>query len=184
MGGARIDRGPVVTDDAPQGLEIERVFLLRGMPPLPPAEEVWEIEQGYLPRTRTADGGWTTEGRLRRVRSAGRTRCFLTRKRGEGLVREETEREIPEAEFERRWGETAERRLRKVRHRVRSHGNLWEIDRFLDLPLVLAEVELPHPDAVVAPPPWLSPWIVREVTEDPRYRNSALAFGGGLPPVE
>lgn len=172
-------------DGSTPSLEIERVFLLRGMPPLPPAEEVWEIEQGYLPRTRTADGsGWTSEGRLRRVRTGGCTRCYLTRKQGEGLVREETEREIPEIEFEQRWGETSGRRLRKVRHRVRAEGCLWEIDRFLDLPLVLAEVELPDVDAEVALPDWLSPWIVREVTEDPRYRNSALAFGGGLPPVE
>ena len=31
-------------------LEIERVYLLRGMPQIPRGAEQWHIEQGYLPR--------------------------------------------------------------------------------------------------------------------------------------
>jgi CYTH domain-containing protein len=36
-------------------------------------------------------------------------------------------------------------------------------------------------DTIVEPPPWLAGWILREVTDDPRYRNSALALRGVVP---
>lgn len=161
--------------------EIERVFLLRGMPPLPPHAELWEIEQGYLPR---AESESDLEGRLRRQVEGGTTRHLLTRKRGVGLVRSEEEREIPAEEFAKWWPRTEGRRLRKTRHRVAAGGVIWEIDRFSGLELVLAEVELPDPRTPLEIPPWLAPLIVREVTEDPRYRNFELARRGGLLPEE
>ena len=37
------------------------------------------------------------------------------------------------------------------------------------------EVELETPDQPVTPPQWLAPHIVREVTDDPAYTNSALS---------
>lgn len=161
--------------------EIERVFLLRGMPPLPPHAETWLIEQGYLP---PAETGSDLEGRLRRQVEGGTTRHLLTRKRGLGLVRSEEEREISPAEFARWWPRTEGRRLRKTRHRVAAGGAIWEIDRFEGLELVLAEVELPDPHAPIEIPPWLAPLVVREVTEDPRYRNFEIARRGGLLPPE
>jgi CYTH domain-containing protein len=54
-------------------------------------------------------------------------------------------------------------------------GLAWEIDVFEDRPLVLAEVELPSADAEAPPPAWLARHVVREVTDDPAYANSALA---------
>ena len=62
-------------------------------------------------------------------------------------------------------------------------GNLiWKIDEFLDRDLSLAEIELD--DAAQQPtlPGWLAPHVVREVTDDPRYANLALAeLGDGTP---
>jgi CYTH domain-containing protein len=160
--------------------EIERVFLLRAVPdPLPPGE-VWRIEQGYLPPA-AGDDPTRLEGRLRRIAHAdGRVEHVHTLKRGVGLVREEVERTIDAATFEREWPRTAGRRLAKVRTRIADGDRTWEVDRFLSIPVALAECELPSPDAPLAIPAWLAPFIEREVTEEPAFRNSELARRAGL----
>ena len=160
--------------------EIERVFLLRAVPDPLPAGEVWRIEQGYLPPAAGTDPT-QLEGRLRRVEHAdGRIEHVHTLKRGVGLVREETERTIDAATFEREWPRTAGRRLSKIRTRIAEGDRTWEVDRFLTLPVALAECELPSPDAPLAIPAWLAPFIEREVTEEPAFRNSELARRAGL----
>lgn len=162
------------------GLEIERVFLLRGMPPLPDGAAAFEIEQGYLP---PADGVEDLEGRLRRqVDPDGRVHRLLTRKHGRGLVRREEERPLAAEEFDRWWPRTEGRRIRKRRHRVPEGGLVWEIDRFEGIDLVLAEVELPSPETPLPVPAWLAPLVLREVTEDPRYRNFEIARRSGVLP--
>lgn len=170
---------------APGGREIERVWTLRGMPAIPPEAqvEIWEIEQGYLAPPAEGEDALAAlgfpEGRLRRiVEPGGRTRFFHTVKRGTGLVRIEEEREISREEFERSWPRTAGRRLAKTRHRVSAGGLVWEIDRFHAIPLAMAEVELPDEHARCEMPEWLAPWVAREVTDDARYRNFALATHG------
>ena len=167
--------------DSP-GLEIERVWVLRSMPEaIPQDAEVWTIEQGYMPlgaNEASAHAGYP-EGRLRRiVRSDGSEIFRHTTKRGSGMVREEVERSIDAAEFRRWWPLTEGRRVEKTRHRIRVDGLVWELDRFHSLPLVMLEVELPSPDAPARLPEWAAPLVVREVTEDARYRNAALATGG------
>ncbi len=160
--------------------EIERVFLLRAVPDPLPTGEVWRIEQGYLPPAAGTDPT-QLEGRLRRVEHAdGRVEHVHTLKRGLGLVREETERTIDAATFAREWPRTAGRRLSKIRTRITEGDRIWEIDRFLALPVALAECELPSPDAPLAIPAWLAPFIAREVTEEPAFRNSELARRAGL----
>ncbi|MGE0707388.1 MAG: adenylate cyclase [Planctomycetota bacterium] len=164
---------------APQ--EIERVYLLSGLPELPPGAEPWRIEQGYLPE-HELDAPDCLEGRVRRKTApTGKTSYVHTIKRGQGLVREETERAIDAAEFEAAWGRTLGRRISKTRHRVREGELVWEVDVFDELPLVMAEVELPYAEYPVELPAWLAPHVVRELTEDSRYRNFALATEG-LPP--
>jgi CYTH domain-containing protein len=115
-------------------------------------------------------------GRLRRnVRPDGSVKHTHTLKTGTGLQRAEREREIAQGDFERHWPRTEGRRVRKTRWRV-PHGQVvWEIDDLEDGWMTLAEVELESPDQVVSPPAWLAPRIVREVTDDPTYTNSALA---------
>ncbi len=173
--------------DGDAGCEIERVWTLTAPPEIPAGAEVWEIEQGYLApiaegEEALAQAGFP-EGRLRRVTEpGGRERFFHTVKRGSGVVREEFEREIARAEFEAAWPRTAGRRVAKTRHRVRDAASgrelVWEIDVFRGLPLAMAEVELPDEHAPCPFPAWLAPMIAREVSEDPRYRNAALAMYG------
>ena len=158
-------------EDASAGsspLEIERKFLLDGMPALPERAEPHRMEQGYLP---------DDPGRLRRaVGPDGRTVFTLTIKTGAGLVRREDERTISEQEFTNLWPRTAGRRLAKTRYRVDEDGLVWEIDRYDDLDLVLAEVELPSADTRITVPEWLRPHLVREVTDEPEYQNYEIAL--------
>jgi adenylate cyclase len=169
--------------------EIERKYLLDALPALPEGTEVCSIEQGYLPDPagpeREGDDS-PPEGRLRRIVEAdGSVRMVHTVKTGRGVRRTETERAISAAEFERYWPLTEGRRVSKKRYRApdasaAASGSavVWEIDAFEDRDLVLAEVELPSVDEEVRFPPWLGPNVVREVTEDPSYRNYALAVHG------
>jgi len=181
-------------------LEIERKFLLDGPPAMPEGAEALMIEQGYLPpdagpespdhagpdalgrsgsegRPHSAQADDHTEGRLRRITTAaGEVHYQHTIKEGAGLVRRETNRSITAAEFESLWPRTAGRRLTKTRWRVREGDVVWEIDHIEDPEVDLAEVELPRADAQVEIPPWLSPRIVREVTDDPAFTNYELAM--------
>lgn len=158
--------------------EIERVWVLRSMPEVPAGAERWTIEQGYLP-VAAPDSPEFPEGRLRRVTLAdGSIRRFHTVKRGAGLVREELERDLDDAEFARWWPATEGRRLRKIRHRFPHGGLTWELDEFLDLPLVMLEVELPDERTEAKLPAFLASRVEREVTDDARYRNFALATRG------
>ena len=61
----------------------------------------------------------------------------------------------------------------KTRHRVRHGRHTWGVDVFDgdNVGLVVAEVELKSEDEAIT----LPPWIGREVSVDPRYRNTYLA---------
>ena len=90
-------------------------------------------------------------------------------------MRAEFEEELPEAEFARLWPLTEGARLRKRRYLVPAEALVWEIDEFLDRPLVLAEIELPSAETEIPIPEWLAPAIVREVTDEPAFSNLRLA---------
>jgi adenylate cyclase len=160
-------------------LEIERKYLLNGLPSLPADHEVWRIRQGYFtdPIVNALDAGdGLLSGRIRQtVLPDGSILCTHTIKRGSGVVRTEIEREITREQFDRHWPRTAGRRLNKVRRRVKAGDVMWEIDQFEELALVLAEVELEGADQAVAFPGWLEPHVVREVTDDPAFTNAAIA---------
>ena len=172
--------------------EIERVYLLRALPTPLPCGEVWRIDQGYLPlQSQVIDGNshasgapipsHQLEGRLRRItHSDGSVEHIHTIKSGVGLVRQETERSIDAETFAREWPRTVGRRLEKLRTRITVGDRLWEIDQFTHIPVVLAECELPSIDAPLDIPDWLAPFIVREVTEEPAFRNAELALRSGL----
>ena len=146
-------------------LEIERKFLLGDLPPGYERHPHELIRQGYA-----ADG--------LRFRQRGDT-WFETRKIGAGMVLEEHEREIGRDEFEAAWPATEGRRLEKTRTEVPlGDGLIAEVDVFLGALEGLRYVEVEFDDEVAArsfvPPAWFG----REVTDDFRYRNSALARNG------
>lgn len=167
LGGVR-QLADMVAARAHGDVEIERKFLLRGLPPEASRAPAREIEQGYLPGERLVE-------RLRRVRDGERLRHYRTVKLGEGVTRTEVEEETEAELFERLWPLTEGRRVTKRRYRARDGDLLWEVDEFLDRELVLAEVELPSESTPAEPPEWLRSYVVREVTGEPEYVNARLA---------
>ncbi|MCC6931093.1 MAG: CHAD domain-containing protein [Gemmatimonadaceae bacterium] len=155
---------------ARSGLEIERKYLLRGMPHPMPEATVKEIEQGYLPGERLLE-------RVRRVRvRVGESeRYFRTVKLGTGLVRTEIEEECGRDVFDVLWPLTEGKRVRKRRHVVADGALNWEVDEFTDRELVLAEIELPAAGITTEFPAWLMAHVERDVTDDPAYVNANLA---------
>jgi len=149
--------------------EVERKYLLSKFPSLKGLDaEMLLLDQGYLPGDRLAE-------RVRRVRGPDGTRWYRTVKLGAGVSRIEVEEETTERIFRTLWRLTSGRRVRKRRFRVRHGDRVWEIDRFRDRLLVLAEVELPREDTPVEIPEWLARVVVREVTGEPEYVNLNLA---------
>lgn len=152
------------------GVEIERRFLVRGGSWRDAATGARRLRQGYLAR----EGGVTV--RLRLEPGAAR----LTIKGPGGLVRPEYDYPLPPHEAaEMLESLCTGRRLDKTRHAVPHGGLVWEVDVFEGplAGLVIAEVELPHPGHLLDLPPWAG----REVTEDPRYANAALASAAAPP---
>jgi CHAD domain-containing protein/CYTH domain-containing protein len=149
-------------------VEIERKFLLRGMPRRKGARSI-RIDQGWLPGERLLE-------RIRRIREAdGTILYYRALKTGRGLTRREIEEETSEHVYRTLWPLTRGRRIAKRRMIVDDGDFTWEIDRFYGRDLVLAEVEVPSPETPVVPPRWLEKWVVREVTGESEYVNINLA---------
>ena len=150
-------------------LEIERKFLVDRLPDglLDRAEKA-PILQGYL---------LLEPERELRIRRMGREHS-MTLKQGRGLQRQEQECVIPAEQFEMLWPLTAGRRIVKTRYRLPRGEHCWEIDLFAEnlSPLILLEVEFA---SVVQSREFEIPgFVLREVTDDPAYKNAALATGG------
>jgi adenylate cyclase len=147
--------------------EIERKFLVAG--------ESWRAgahgvlyRQGYL-------GAGDRAACTVRVRVAGERAWLTIKGPSAGGARDEYEYPVPVADAEEMLSRLCTGgRVEKLRHRVPYAGRTWEVDEFTgeNAPLVVAEVELDSVDAEVS----LPPWVGREVTEDPRYTNAALAL--------
>lgn len=150
------------------GIEIERKFLLDGLPATMRYARREAIRQGYV----ALDGD--TEVRIRITPTA----AVLTIKAGHGGVRVEEELRLDSRQADALWRLTDGRRVEKARRRVRAGGAVVEIDVYagaLD-GLVVAEVEFDDEQSARAfePPPWFG----REVTDDRRYANRSLASDG------
>src|SRR4051812_17088776 len=148
-------------------MEVERKFLLDALPSGMDAGA--RIEQGYL-----AIDPAGSEVRVRRKGPA----TLMTVKTGAGMVRGEEEFAIDADVFARLWALTEGRRVVKRRHLVPVGAFSAEVDVYEGAlsGLLTAEVEFPDEAAALAfaPPAWLG----RDVTDDARYGNRALAVNG------
>ena len=163
------------TEHTDAHFEIERKFLIampdRGMLEACPGASCSEIVQTYLK---------CGEGESRRVRksTAGGNNVFTltVKKHITNMRRIEDEREISQSEYERLLAEADpdRRSIIKTRYSIPFGGKLLEIDiySFWDDRATL-EIELESEDDPYSLPSWVN--VTREVTEDPRYTNSALA---------
>ncbi len=153
------------------GVEIERKFLVKDDSWRSAVTETIPMEQGYI-------GAAGATVRIRR--SGDRAWITLKGRSPDGLRRSEFEYPIPAADAAAMLAEfCAGQRLAKTRCIVPFEGRRWEVDVFSGPHegLVTAELELSSPDEDFPRPPWLG----EEVSNDPRYRNAALAAS---PPPE
>jgi CYTH domain-containing protein len=160
--------GGVVQGLRPPEIEVERKFLLSGLPAYAVTFPSEEIEQGWLPGKELVE-------RLRHVRSAVGDAWYRTVKSGQGIQRIEIEEATTRELFEALWPLTEGCRVRKRRYLVPEGTAIWEVDEFLDRDLVLAEIELPAAETRVEVPGWVAEYLVREVTAEPGYVNRVLA---------
>jgi len=156
-------------------LEIERKFLIRypDMQVLTAAaERVIEMEQVYL---KGAAPGVNV--RIRKSVEQGATTYYKTEKQKiTNLVRVEQENVISERDYKILLGfaDPDRKPIRKTRYCVPMEELTAEIDLF---PFwddrAFCEVELPAEDTAFTLPDWVQ--VIRDVTEDKRYTNAALA---------
>jgi CYTH domain-containing protein len=151
-------------------LEIERRFLVSlGLGEPWRALVAWQqrLQQGYLS---AGASGFTT-----RVRHDGAAGAWLTLKCASTAgpaVRHEFEYAIPPADALELLA-LSPQVLSKCRYGLDLPDGAWVLDVFegANAPLVIAEVELAHPEQVLAVPPW----CVSEITGQGRFSNAALA---------
>lgn len=157
--------------------EIERKYLIH-MPDLTglPCER-WDIEQIYL----TSATGETR--RIRKIVCAGSASYYFTHKqRVSAMTCIEDERAISQQEYNRLSAEAdpGKRMIVKTRFRLPHEGHIVEIDIF---PFwhdrALCEIELRDENEVCPLPDFVK--LIREVTNDFRYKNTMLAVD---PPME
>ena len=144
--------------------EIERKFLVNEFDTTL-AYDKKDIRQGYV---------FTSDGKVVRVRTWGDKSYITLKYRISKLSRAEFEYEIPYNDaldiIENMCQENV---LEKTRYFYEYSGKKWEIDVFhgKNDGLILAEIELIDENEQVE----LPPFILKEVTNDPKYSNHRLA---------
>lgn len=158
-------------------LEIERKFLLKDVPASFHQEKL-EITQGYFDVE-------DCEIRIRRIKNLRNNEetFFLCKKKDitiNSRIREETEEQINKNVFYILWDIAYKTNILKTRYVFKFEGYKWEIDRFHGLipGLVIAEIELNNIDSEFEIPNILKDLIIKEVTNEKRYRNGYLARYG------
>jgi adenylate cyclase len=150
--------------------EIERKFEVTDLPDELLERPAAAIRQGYL----------SVEPVEVRIRSYDSEQHELTAKSLGGLDRAEVNVALTPAQFEELWP-LVQREIEKTRRRIELDDRVVEVDVYggkLD-GLVVAEVEFASEEEASAftPPAWFG----AEATDDPRYRNAALALADSPP---
>ena len=146
--------------------EIERKFLVVGEAWRSATAKTIAMRQGYL----TRDGKSSVRVRLTDAEARLNLKAAVV-----GTTRLEYDWPIARAEAEEILEQLCLRPLiEKQRHIVEVGGRQWEVDEFLgdNAGLVVAELELLAADEEFERPTWLG----REVTQEQRYYNQALAL--------
>lgn len=145
-------------------LEIERKFLVKDLSWKDSATSFKDFQQGYFP---------TGDGVTVRARIAGDKARLTIKGPVSGISRAEFEYPIPVADAVAFLSSfCAKPVILKRRWYVPFGGFTWEVDEFAgrNEGLIVAEIELDSPDREFPVPPWLG----REVSHEPRFRNSRL----------
>ena len=159
----------------PEPLEIERKFLIE-YPDTAMLEKLAncsrvEIIQTYL----KSDNG--EEVRVRQRGSGGSFVYYLTRKRSiSGVKRFEIERRLTQEEYLSMLmdADTERRQIRKTRYCLSLNNLYYEIDVYpFWKDKAIAEIELSDENTEIVFPDFIK--VIKEVTDDPEYKNAMLA---------
>ncbi len=157
-------------------LEIERKFLLKGIPDKA-SDEKYYIKQYYM---KNDEGVWE-RARQYHSFSDNHIKYVHTIKKNVGKgMNEETEYEMTLEQFHfflDKWENTPDsRKIDKIRH-VYKFGKLkWEVDEFLgDMRLVVAEIEIPTKKYKLSIPEFISNITLMEVTGIKSFSNKNLS---------
>lgn len=144
--------------------EIERKFLLRNDSWRSQVERSVRQVQGYLGSVETCSI---------RIRIEGNQASLNIKSATLGVSRSEYDYPVPLDEAEEILeGLCRKPLIEKTRHFIQADGHLWEIDEFHgdNDGLIVAEIELDHPDELFERPGWIG----EEVSHDTRYYNVCL----------
>lgn len=147
-------------------VEIERKFLVKDQSWRLASQGSVALRQNYLTRDASVS---------LRIRLQGEAAYLTLKARTPGAARAEFEYPIPRSDAEALLRLCDGPGIVKTRHLIPHAGRAWTIDVYQGAlaGFEMAEIELENADAVFERPPWLG----AEVTDDPRYRNEALAAG-------
>lgn len=157
-------------------LEIERKFLIE-YPDTDLLDRLSEGNCSVISQTYLLGEDGRSERVRARTRNGNTVYTHNTKIRLSPLKRIEHEDEVSRAEYERLLlrADPKCRTIEKKRWCVRENGFVWEIDVFpFWSDRAFLEVEIPDENTPVAPPSFVR--VIREVTEDDRYSNHALAM--------
>lgn len=159
-------------------MEIERKWLLRGLPKILKSETPdLEVLQAYL-----SIKNYPGEIRVRETVNPhdGEMKWYLTFKSLGTLSREEHEVAVPKWLFDSLASTTTKRLLKTISFinyaKFKLEFHVYTSATLIGLIVMECEFENEHDAEFFEPPEWLD--IIKEVTDDPKYRNSNLASKG------
>ncbi len=161
-------------------LEIERKYLLKYNPlNLGGFDNLLQITQLYLPKD---ENGYSV-----RYRYVTDTNAFVSdtndnvryiktlKKYVTDFTREEIETEVTKVEYEEA-EKIAVSEISKLRYELIDGDLTWQIDNFVNIKMVVAEVELPSENHTFDIPEHIENAIVAEVTGVEGFSNESLAL--------
>ena len=154
-------------------LEIERKFLLKSMPDIPPAEMV-KIDQFYLKN----DSGTWERARSWDSNTKGKSWIHTVKKSVSKGVNLEDEKFLTEKEFKSKCLlSTTESRFISKERWIYPDGDLyWEVDMFNSgHHLIVAEIEIPTKNHKVNIPKFIDDKLLLEVTGLKQFSNRNLS---------
>jgi CYTH domain-containing protein len=156
-----------------EDLEIERKYLLKYNPlNLGEFDNLLRITQLYLPKD---ENGYTVRYRYvtdtnDNVRYIKTLKKYVT-----DFTREEIETDITKGEYEEA-EKKAVSEISKLRYELIDGDLTWQIDNFINIKMVVAEVELPSENHTFDIPEHIENAIVAEVTGVEGFSNESLAL--------
>jgi CYTH domain-containing protein len=157
-------------------IEIERKYLLKGLPDVEPSEKI-KIQQFYF---KNKEGIWE---RARQMDYGQGVKKFIhtIKTRISEIANDEQERTMTLEEFEKfkkkcRKYKGSSRFLKKERW-VYPMGELkWEVDMFKgDINMVIAEIEIPSEDYEVEIPDYIQKKLLMDVSGMKQFGNRSLS---------